>query len=757
MKRPLCCICAAFVATVFIYLMLNPVSYNDLGVEEGTRIRVIGEVTNKEYKNEKLVLYLNNIRIFNEGINNIGNNIEELMCYTEYDESYNAPEMGCQIMVEGKVSYFKEPRNPGEFNARLYYKILGIDAKLYKTEIVKKNNTCNLYKEYLYNIRRCLENIYDQVMNEKDASIMKAMVLGNKTELDYESKQLFQKSGIAHVFAISGLHITLLGMGLYKLLKKLRLPKLICCIVPIALMFVYGDMVGMSSSAFRAIVMFGFHIASKLCKRTYDMLTAIAVSAVLVLKEQPLYLYHSGYLLSFGAVLGIGCFLEVISPVKPDGRLKPHEKIKASLAGSLSIYLIHFPIMLATYYEFPIYSFLLNLVIIPSMTIVMFLGIACLATGFIPMVLFAGMAKLIGLICHYILGIFEALCSFSLKLEGSKWIVGKPDLFHLCIYITIVIYLYIAHNYGVKMSKKEACVKEGMHIMLPVNIRLITILIAVVFISGRAVTHSSVNFLDVGQGDSIYVESKGGASFLIDGGSSSNGSVAKYTLVPYLKSRGVSKLDAVFLTHLDSDHTSGIIDMLSSEGELDYGIDIERLFISEAVIEDEAYEKLVNLCDNRNIPIYRLKAGDKIGYNDVSFEVLHPSYDYKPDSRNAYSLVMKLVIGEKDQDNVSVLLTGDVSEDGERIVAKKLSGDIDIYKAAHHGSKYSNKSEIVNAAAPELTVISCAEGNSYGHPHSEAVDNFRNAGSDLIVTKDTGAIMITIDGGDYKVKTYIEK
>jgi competence protein ComEC len=751
MKRPLCCICAAFVATVFIYLMLNPVSYNDLGVEEGTRIRVIGEVTNKEYKDERLVLYLNNISIYNENTNTSGNNIDELMCYTEYDESYYAPEMGCQIMVEGKVSYFKEPRNPGEFNARLYYKILGIDAKLYKTAIIKKNNSCNLYKEYLYNIRRYFENIYDQVMNEKDASIMKAMVLGNKTELDYESKQLFQKSGIAHVFAISGLHITLLGMGLYRLLKRLRLPKAICCIVPIALMFVYGDMVGMSSSAFRAIVMFGFHIASKLCKRTYDMLTAIAVSAVLVLIEQPLYLYHSGYLLSFGAVLGIGCFMEVIAPVKPNGRLKPLEKLKASLAGSLSIYLIHFPIMLATYYEFPIYSFLLNLVIIPAMTIVMFLGIACLAIGFIPVIFCAGIAQLIGLICHYILMVFEALCSFSLQLEGATWIVGKPDLFRLCVYITVVIYLYIAHNYGVEMSKKER------HIMLPVNIRLITILAAVVFISGRAVRHSSVNFLDVGQGDSIYVESKAGVGFLIDGGSSSNGSVAKYTLVPYLKSRGVSELEAVFLTHLDSDHTSGIIDLLGSEGELDYGIDINRIFISEAVIEDEAYDKLVKLCDNKDIPIYRLQAGDKIGYSDICFEVLHPSYDYVPASRNAYSLVMKLVIGENDLENVSVLLTGDVSEDGERIVADRLGGDIDIYKAAHHGSKYSNKSEIVNAAAPELTVISCAEKNSYGHPHSEAVDNFRNAGSDLIVTKDTGAIMITIDGGDYKVKTYIEK
>jgi competence protein ComEC len=307
------------------------------------------------------------------------------------------------------------------------------------------------------------------------------------------------------------------------------------------------------------------------------------------------------------------------------------------------------------------------------------------------------------------------------------------------------------------MSKKKACIERGMHIVLPMNLRFITIVIAVLFLSGRTVLQSSINFIDVGQGDAIYVESKDGAKFLVDGGSTSNSQVAKYTIVPYLKYRGVSKLDAVFLTHLDNDHISGIMDMLSQEGVLDYNIAIGKICISDALIEDDTYGELVRLCEQKNIPIYRLKAGDVIGYGDVVFQVLHPSAEYVPDSKNAYSLVMKLSIGDAKGEKVTALLTGDVEQDGEKIVSRYLNGDIDIYKAAHHGSKNSNTSEIINAAAPSLTVISCGEGNSYGHPHAQAIENFKNAGSKIIVTKDTGAISIKVKNGNYKIEKYLNE
>lgn len=242
----------------------------------------------------------------------------------------------------------------------------------------------------------------------------------------------------------------------------------------------------------------------------------------------------------------------------------------------------------------------------------------------------------------------------------------------------------------------------------------------------------------------------------MDGGSTSESKVGTYTLVPYLKYMGVSKVDAVFLTHLDSDHISGVKEMLEGSDEA-MEIPVSRLCISDAVIEDEAYEKLAVLCDARKIPIYRLKAGDRVEACGLYFEVLHPQKGYETDSRNAYSLVMKLVAG----DSVTALLTGDVEADGEYAAAERLRevddfAGIDIYKAAHHGSRYSNTEELIGLIQPKLAVISCGEDNSYGHPHAETLEKLEEAGSDIMITKDTGAIMIKIKNGEYKVETYIK-
>jgi competence protein ComEC len=741
--------------------MINPHAYDQNIWDEGIRVKITGEIYQKEYissdeTDETLILSVKN------------SDTGSVMCYIEADENMEEPKLGSVVALEGKVSYFKEARNPGGFDARSYYKILGIECRLYNCVILAKGNKYSVYHETLYKVRRYLEGVYDKVLNEKDASIMKAMVLGNRSGLDSDSKQLFQKSGIAHVFAISGLHITLLGMGLYRLLRKLCIPHALCCIIPVAVMIAYGDMVGMSSSAYRAVVMFGLQLGARLLRRTYDMLTSLAVAAVLILAEQPLYLYNSGFLLSFGAILGIGCMSEVLALPKCHGKKKSarkaiSERIISALLGSLSIFLIHFPIMLVVYYEFPVYSFLLNLIIIPMMTLVMMAGVACLLIGAVPAGFCLGAAKLTGLLCHFMLSLFEWLCTVSLKLPCSDWIVGRPKYWRVAVFLLAVAALYILHSYAVKISKGRACEHQGINIGISLNIKLITVLVAVAFVSQKQILNTSLNFLDVGQGDCIFIESESGGHFLIDAGSSSQSSVAEYTLEPYLKYMGVSKLDAVFLTHLDTDHISGVLEILENGKDTGNSIAIKRICISDSVIEDEAYDTLMQLCEKNNIAVYRLKTGDILKAGEVSFEVLHPDKDYTASSRNAYSLVMKLTVDdEKTGRKVTALLTGDVEADGEEkiahvIDASKESGKIDIYKAAHHGSKYSNTKELVDMASPSLTVISCAENNSYGHPHKEALENFENAGSDILVTKDTGAIMIDIKDGEYKVKKYLQR
>jgi len=756
----------AFVVTVYLYLTLNAHTEYICAQEEGSWVALLGEVEAKEYQGEQLVLTLADAKIWNAGNENQKEiekeneiKISGILCYIEMESLMEEPRLGSTVAVEGKVSYFSEARNYGSFDARKYYQILGIDYRLFQAKILAQSSAYSRYHEALYRIRQHFEEIFERVLSEKDASIMKAMVLGSRSELDTDSKLLYQKSGIAHVFAISGLHITLLGMGLYRLLRKVWIPQAVAAVLTVGMMIAYGDMVGMSSSAYRAVFMFGMKLAAALFRRTYDMLTALAVAAVLILAEQPLYLYHAGFLLSFGAILGVGCLSEVVRPVSSHNGHLLIDKLQASLCGSLSIFLIHFPIMLCVYYEFPIYSFLLNLVIIPAMTFVMAGGILCLFFGSIPVAAGIGAAKLMGMSCHLLLSFFEWLCTVSLKLPFANWIVGKPDTWRICIFLIMVLFLYAAHHYGKRQSRSALCEDKGMHIGLPFQIRLIIIFVAVVFISHRTINGASITFVDVGQGDCIWIESEKGEHFLIDGGSTSEGKVGTYTIIPYLKYMGVSQLEAVFLTHLDSDHISGVIELLEGNS----GITVKRMCISDSVIEDEAYVNIAGLCVMRRIPLYRLKTGDCIETESLCFDVMHPSDGYQASSRNAYSLVMKLTIkGRSEGSDFTALFTGDVEADGEQAVARELgrtvscAGGIDIYKAAHHGSKYSNTKELLAAANPAFTIISCGEGNRYGHPHAEAVQNFNDIGSNILATMDSGAIMIKIKNGKYTVNTYKE-
>ena len=440
MRRPLCCVCAAFVVTVFLYLIISPPPEPLFDLPEGTRVTLIGELTQKEYKKEMLVLRLEHVKEWRS--NTQENDLGCVLCYIEPCENIVEPKVGSMVAVEGKVSYFDKARNPGGFDAQRYYQTLGVAFRLYQTELITAGSNYSVYYETLYQLRHYLEEIFDRALSEKDSAVMKAILLGNKSEMDEQSKQLFQKSGIAHIFAISGLHITLLGMGLYRILRRTYFPQQICAVFAIVLMVVYGDMVGMSNSAYRAVFMFGMQLAAQLLRRTYDMLTALALSAVLILLEQPLYLYYAGFQLSFGAILGIGCLSEVMQPFPRKKKQCFVDKIAVSLCGSLSIFLIHFPIMLCIYYEFPIYSFFLNLIIIPAMSVLMAAGLLCLGAGCLPGTFGLGMAKIVGMVCHGMLSGFTWLCEGSLKLPFANWVTGRPPIGKSAFFV-VLLYFYM--------------------------------------------------------------------------------------------------------------------------------------------------------------------------------------------------------------------------------------------------------------------------------------------------------------------------
>lgn len=794
MRRPLCLVCVAFVVSVFISLQMIPLP-KSLNIEDGREAIYTGEVYHKEYGYYGLILYLRNVKqvsstnissndLINK--NGVAEDIQHDMGILCYVGEGKEPRLGSYVLVTGMVSQFCSARNPGGFDQEMYYRIQNIGFSMKKTEILAESKTYSKYHETLYQIRRYMESVFEKTMQDKDASIMKAMILGNKTELDKESKLLYQRSGISHILAISGLHISLIGMGLYNLLKKMRVPVALATLLAVVVMIMYGDMVGSSASAFRAIFMFALKMGAEVLHRTYDMLTALALAAVGILLEQPLYIYHAGFLLSFGAIVGIGCMLDVLKTdtkqIVLNKRIQKRReyrknlcrsKVRESLLGSGSIFVIHFPIMLSVYYEFPIFSFILNMLIIPSMSLVMAMGLGCMLVGGIGDALASaggvkmgsvlrgstgaamdsilldddvlgmiceGVAQILAYGCQVCLRIFEILCEWSMNLPGASWIVGEPDTWRIVIFYVVVLLLFIVHKYCKYIWKNKIC--------LPFSIKMMWILVAVALLTQKTNDGLNITMLDVGQGDCIWVETRTGHHYLIDGGSSSEKKLGEYTLVPFLKQTGTAVIDAIFLTHLDKDHTSGVIELLES----DSGIKVHKIVIAKAAIRDEAYEELVSLCRLNQVALKYAEAGDVLTDGELQLEVLHPSAEYITDSRNAYSLVMKLEYG-----GFHALFTGDVEEDGEQLVEASLpeGWECHVYKVAHHGSRNSNTMALLEEIQPKLAIISCEEDNSYGHPHEETLERLSEVGSKVMITKDCGAITVEV-GEKIKVKRWIE-
>lgn len=361
---------------------------------EEREIRLTGKITQKETKKqdygETVTVCLSDLS--NDGLGG------GLLCYLA--EGQREPKLGSYIEIEGRLKRFERASNPGQFDAALYYQISGISYRLDQAKITKTTTEYNRIGETLWQIRKYLSGILSLRLPEKEAALMQTILLGEKGALDSEIKELYQRSGIAHILAISGLHVSVLGMGLYRLLRKIGVPVKGAALLSMLLLFFYGAMTGFSVSAMRAILMFGLRMLGEMLQRTYDMLTAIAAAAVLLLAGQPLFLKSASFVFSFGCVLGL-C---VVHPALTMPAAVPHQQTKGKtkwqgiqqrLLAPPAMMAVTLPMYLWFYYQIPPYSMLLNLLIIPLMSYLMAAGLLLLLVNPLPLPLWRIAAALI--------------------------------------------------------------------------------------------------------------------------------------------------------------------------------------------------------------------------------------------------------------------------------------------------------------------------------------------------------------------------
>ena len=708
--------------------------------------------------------------------------------YDALEELELALPPGTSCSVSGDLGTFEAPRDPGEFDTRLYHSIRRHAFALYdavigpaaagasdgQQNVTAQTGQAGHAAARQYGIgerlRRCrirLRRVLFTYLDPEDAGMAGAVLLGEKGLTDPERKNIYRDSGIIHILAISGLHIGILGSGLYRLLARryrirlpgstgdagcLRfriLPQPAAGIVSALAMVLYGIMTGWPVSACRAVIMFILQRSAGLLRRTYDMPTAIGAAAILILVPEPYLLFDSGFILSFGAV---SC-LAVLS-----------ETVRSSLAKAVLFQLGMLPLLLRQNLFFPLAGILLYLLILPltemllvSLLLLTGIGIAAM----LPVPALSAAARMTGGWVGMVLDLIDRLAGTAAGRGFCALMPGRPGILRVVLYYALILtaLTWYAQDTGTLRRRRQS--PQGRTWAgAAAKAAAVTALYAAALglLLVRAHTGLDICMLDVGQGDGILIRC-GAANILVDGGSSTRQDLYGRQLFPCLACYGVSRLDMLLISHDDADHVNASYALLQ-DGRI--RVDMLALPDIDAGGRGEWYEKLLAAAGEQGIPVVLLAEGDTADVGDLRIRVLSPVRHAVCENANEGSLTFLLSYGSFD-----ALFTGDLEGAAEERLTSACAGRIDtllsdgrleLLKTAHHGSAYSTSGAFLQVFRPELSIISCGVNNRYGHPHRETLERLKAAGSRILRTDEGGAVLIRYrEGRGYTAGSFLDR
>lgn len=723
--------------------------------------------------------------------------------------SAGGPVIGNTMAVSGTVQLFKEARNEGNFDERAYYQDQGYSFKIYAEDGTYQavDTHVDRLREFLYQMQQSLRQAYESAMPEKEAGALCAMLAGEKSLLDGATKELYRQSGIAHILVVSGLHISMAGTAVFRLLRKRGISYGAASSIAMGVILMFALMTGMGLSAIRAVVMFGIYLGAACCGRAYDSVNGMAVAAACILFWNPGALFLAGFQFSFAAVAGVLFGREICRLYRPKLRLTE------TVMASFGIQMLTLPLTAWYYYEVPVYSILVNMLVLPLMELMLILGllggglgVAASAVGSIcgmpsdvlPLSAAGSICSLLSdtllFGCTLALKYFAKASEFFLGLPGAVYVSGQPKGWQMagyCLGLAIGIWMLVkmGQRKGVPMGIPQ---QNAMMRRKQKSAAVVSCLACLCLLFVRLPKQAEVVMLDVGQGDGIYIHTSDGLDVFIDGGSSDVRQAGAYRILPFLKSRGIGGIDYWFVSHLDQDHISGLKEAAES------GYHIGQAVLAKGVLRDEAYGKLMDLLSECQIQVQYLGAGSALRGRQARFQCLAPEAGEALDGRNASSMVLLyedqgfsgffsgdisakeeaglLAAGGLSQAaagkaTVNQTTTDKTAADGSAIDKEAMNNaafnrsvtdhttyhNIMFYKAAHHGSKYSNSWELLEQLKPAVSAVSCAADNDYGHPGQEAVINMEKNSGKVCYTMHSGQIRVCWEGGVIKIWEYLKK
>lgn len=675
--------------------------------------------------------------------------IRNIKC-TGKEEKINSLREGMHVRMEGMLVLPELPRNPGQFNRRIYESGKKIDFYLENPTVLEVKEQRSGVREVVEIWKTEMMNRCEKIYPDAEAVILEAMLFGEKRELSGNIKELYQAAGISHVLVISGLHISLLALAVAGILRRLGFPMPVWVILSVGVLAGYGILIGQPTTAVRALLMFFVLQGARLLGRSYDLLSALAFAGILMLLDNPDLILDGGCRLSFCAVIGVGWYVSEKNKIfriigeKEKGKNKGKGG-KGSSAGAISenirvgwyLWLFTLPVMLDTFYQVSVVGILWNLVVIPLLPVI-------IASGGLGVIL-AGwnifLGSLVGSPAYGMLQLYQEIGNISEKLPVGIWTPGQPSKPVIAGYYLMIFLVILVEKQLIKREKRWKIRK-----IFP-GMELCSMLLLLLLMAHPWQQREKITFLDVGQGDASLLQS-GGQTLLLDGGSTSQKNVGTYVILPYIKQQGISCLEAVVLTHTDQDHINGVTEVLE-EGKKGW-LTVKNLMYPYWMEGTEQGKQLKKLAEEAGASCKKIRAGDRLTIGKAEAVVLYPKEQEKIAEPNAGSLVLFWK-----WEGVRAMFTGDLPEEKERELLQNLPA-CEILQVGHHGSATSTCREFLEQVQPSLAVISCAMKNRYGHPSPDTVDRLKKTGCEIRYTMKSGAITIRKRRREVLVTEYLE-
>ncbi|MCR1897836.1 DNA internalization-related competence protein ComEC/Rec2 [Irregularibacter muris] len=645
---------------------------------------------------------------------------------------------GDYLNLQGKVRIPDGIRNPGGFDYSLYLNT----QKIYATINISSGtieklgyDSPGIIKNFIYGLKGYVSQIIEQNLVPDHANLLKGILFGDK-ELSSDIRDNFVHSGIAHVLAVSGLHVGFLitfvtyTTNLFSIGRKGSL-----CILTFFLI-VYILLTGASPSVIRASIMAFIFLLSKMINKKYDGISALSLAGLLVLLQNPLILYTASFQLSFTAALSIILFYPVIS-----GYLQKIKYIPKSVGSLLSVTLVAqigtLPISLYHFNQISLISIITNLFIVPSLGILLLVSVIAILSWMIIPFLGEFLFFLSGLLFQWIIYIAFIFSSFKFSYIFMPPFKGQNILLYGIVCLSLAGYIPLR-------------IKR-------IKIFITTILILLLSFSGIQYflpQPLKITYLDVGQGDSALIETPSGRTIFIDGGGypsfqENTREISEDVLLPAIYSKGIRTIDLAIVSHPHDDHIKGIKELIGK-------IPIKAIGIYD--IKNDIMVDMLALAKKNKIPINYLTSGQTIKLDKgIIMEILSPEGVVPPGNGqnevNNYSLVAKINF-----DEISFLFTGDIEKEmEERLVAQGVDVDAMVLKVAHHGSNTSSTEDFINKVNPQVCIISVGKNNNFGHPDPEIIKRLKEYTPYIYRTDERGAVEVISNGNGLKIKPYLNK